>query len=62
MWKCEKCGEKFKNETMALDVRFGFVDEEEAKEKSNQYDAFQTDQGWGPLCDNCATEYIKNGE
>lgn len=62
MWKCEKCNEEFENETMALDVRFGFVDEEEAKEKDKQYLAFYTEQGWGPLCDDCAIEYIKTGE
>ena len=61
MWKCEKCNKKFKNDVMAIDVRFGYVDSEEAKETNNQYDAFQTESGWGPLCDDCAIDFIKNG-
>lgn len=62
MWKCEKCSKKFKENVMAVDVRFGYVDSEEAKERKDQYNAFQTEQSWGPLCDNCAIEYIKTGE
>lgn len=63
MWKCEKCGKKFNNETMAVDVRFGYVDEDEAKKEGNdQYDAFCTENAWAPLCDDCAVEYIKKGE
>ncbi|PIU83683.1 MAG: hypothetical protein COS68_02745 [Elusimicrobia bacterium CG06_land_8_20_14_3_00_38_11] len=63
MWKCEKCGEKFDDETMAVDVRFGYVDEDEAKKEGNdQYDAFETENAWAPLCDDCAVKYIKTGE
>lgn len=32
MWKCEKCSKKFKDNVMAVNARFGFVDSEEAKE------------------------------
>jgi len=62
MWKCERCGKKFKDNVLALDVRFGYVDSEKAKERGNQYDAFYTENAWGPLCDDCAIEYIKSGE
>ena len=62
MWKCEKCGKKFKKDVMAVDVRFGYIDEDEVKNTDSQYDAFYTDSAWGPLCDECAINYIKNGE
>ncbi len=62
MWKCEKCEEIFDNETMAVEVRFGYIDEDEAKKKdNNQYDAFYTEQAWAPLCDDCAIDFIKTG-
>jgi len=51
MWKCEKCKKKFGNDTMAVDVRFGYVAEEEAKESKSQDIIFYTAQGFGPLCD-----------
>lgn len=33
MWKCELCKKEFDDETIAIEVRFGYVDSEElAKE------------------------------
>jgi len=60
MWKCGKCGKKYKNDVAAVDVRFGYVGEDADPE--DQYASFETDNGWGPLCDKCAVEYIKTGE
>lgn len=61
MWKCEKCEVKFEDDVMAADVRYGYINSEQAKKRGDQYSAFQTEQGWGPLCAECAIIYIKNG-
>jgi len=44
---------------MAVEVRFGYVDSEEVAKSKDQYMAFNTDTAWAPLCDECATAYIK---
>ena len=62
MWKCERCGKKFGEGTMAVEVRFGYVDSEEVAKSKDQYMAFNTDTAWAPLCDECATAYIKGGK
>lgn len=60
MWKCEMCKKKFSDKTMAVEVRFGYVDKDEVKKEGNdQYDAFYTENAWAPLCDDCAVAYIK---
>jgi ribosome-binding protein aMBF1 (putative translation factor) len=59
MWKCELCGKEFNDETMAVEVRFGYVDSEESINKGNQYDGFFTESAIAPICDDCAITYIK---
>lgn len=59
MWRCESCDKKFDEKTMAVEVRFGYVDSEKITENKDQYMAFITENAWSPLCDNCATAYIK---
>lgn len=59
MWKCELCGKEFDEETIAVEVRFGYVDREEVAKAGNQYMAFNTENTWAPLCDSCAIAYIK---
>ena len=59
MWKCELCGKEFDDETSAIEVRFGYVDSEEAIKRKNQYDAFHTENAFAPLCEDCAITYIK---
>ncbi|MBI4378004.1 MAG: hypothetical protein HY578_02790 [Nitrospinae bacterium] len=44
---------------MAVEVRFGYVDCEEAVKEGDQYMAFATENAWAPLCDDCAIAYIK---
>lgn len=61
MWKCELCKKGFSEETMAIEIRFGYVDSKEVMEGKDQYSAFYTENGWAPLCDDCAIAYI-NGE
>ncbi len=62
MWECEQCRKKHSDKTMAVDVRFGYVDSAEVKKGSDPYDAFNTEEGWGPLCPDCAIAYIKGEE
>ncbi len=62
MWKCELCQKEFDDETMAVEVRFGYVDSEEAAERGDQYDAFYPESGFAPLCDDCAVAHIKGEE
>jgi len=62
MWKCEACHKEFDAKTMALEVKFGYVDSDEAKKYDDQYMAFQPEQGWSPLCNSCAIGYITKGE
>lgn len=59
MWKCELCKKEFDDETMAIEVRFGYVDSEQIKKDRGQYAAFTTENAWAPLCDDCAVAYIK---
>lgn len=59
MWKCESCNRKFNDKTFAVEVRFGLIDSEEAKKIKDQYMAFNTENAWAPLCDDCAISYIK---
>ncbi|MBE0415072.1 MAG: hypothetical protein IBX36_00820 [Dehalococcoidia bacterium] len=59
MWKCELCHKEFDEETMAIELKFGYVDGEEAKERGDQYDAFYTEEAIAPICDDCAITYIK---
>lgn len=61
MWKCEVCKKEFNDKTTAIEVRFGYVDNE-ASERGNQYDAFYTDNSIAPLCDDCAIAYIRGEE
>jgi hypothetical protein len=44
---------------MAVEVRFGYVDTEKAAGNGDQYMAFNTEDAWAPLCDDCAIAYIK---
>lgn len=62
MWKCELCGKEFDAETVAVEVRFGYVDTEKAAENGDQYMAFSTENAWAPLCEDCAIAYIKGQE
>lgn len=62
MWKCEMCKQKFNDETMAVEVKFGYVDSEDAAKDGDQYMAFNTESAWAPLCDDCAIAYIKGEE
>lgn len=62
MWKCEICKRKFKYKITAIEVRFGYVDTNEAKKTGDQYNAFYTENAWAPLCDDCAIAYIKGEE
>lgn len=59
MWKCELCKKEFDEGTMAIEIRFGYVDGEEALKRGNQYDGFYTENAIGPVCDDCAIAYIK---
>ncbi|MEK7846947.1 MAG: hypothetical protein AAB257_08300 [Nitrospinota bacterium] len=59
MWKCEACKKDFSGETMAVEVRFGYIDDEMAKKDGDTYMAFTTENAWAPLCDDCAIAYIK---
>jgi hypothetical protein len=59
MWRSESCSKEFDEKTTAIEVRFGYVDSEEAAKSKDQYMAFNTDTAWAPLCDECATAYIK---
>ncbi|MBI5188439.1 MAG: hypothetical protein HZA07_05135 [Nitrospirae bacterium] len=44
---------------MAVEVKFGYVDSEDAAKDGDQYMAFNTENAWAPLCDDCAIAYIK---
>lgn len=59
MWHCEICKQKFNDKTMAVEVRFGYVDSEGAAKDGDQYMAFNTENSWVPLCNECAIAYIK---
>lgn len=59
MWKCEMCKRKFDDDIMAIEVRFGYVDNKEDEEDQDQYMDFYTECAWAPLCDDCAIAYIK---
>jgi len=59
MWECELCHKKLRDKVMAIELKFGYVDSKEAKEKGNQYDTFYPEEGIGPVCDDCAIDYIK---
>lgn len=59
MWKCEACSKEFDDKTAAVEVRFGYVDSEEAAKSKDQYMAFNTENAWAPLCNDCAIAYIK---
>ncbi|MBI4824122.1 MAG: hypothetical protein HY805_07850 [Nitrospirae bacterium] len=59
MWKCELCRKEFNYDTMAIDLRFGYVDSEEVKSGTDPYDAFATEEGIGPICNDCAIAYIR---
>ncbi|MBI3398298.1 MAG: hypothetical protein HY026_03570 [Deltaproteobacteria bacterium] len=58
MWKCESCRKKFPEKTIAIEVRFGYMDGKAVKDR-DQYMAFNTENSWTPLCDDCAIAYIK---
>jgi hypothetical protein len=62
MWKCEMCGKEFDDNTMAIDLRFGYVDSGEVRSGAEPYNAFAIEEGVGPVCDNCAIAYIKGEE
>lgn len=62
MWKCKLCQRECDDETLAVEVRFGYVDSEEAAERGDQYDAFYPDSGFAPLCYDCAVAYINGDE
>jgi hypothetical protein len=59
MWRCESCNKKFDEKAAAIEVRFGYIDIEEAAKSNDQYMAFNTENAWAPLCDECAISYIK---
>jgi hypothetical protein len=59
MWKCELCRKEFDEDVAAIEVRFGFVDGEQAEKDGDQYMAFYTENTWAPLCDDCAISYIR---
>lgn len=58
-WECELCKKEFDIETIAIEVKFGYVDTEEAHKSKDQYNAFYTESAIAPLCDDCAIMYIK---
>lgn len=60
MWKCEMCKQKFDEEIMAIEIRFGYVDSEDVAKGKDQYMAFNTENAWAPLCDDCAIAYIRD--
>ncbi len=62
MWRCELCKKEFDDRTIAIEVRFGYVDSEEVIERGKQYDAFHTESAIAPLCEGCAIAYIKGGK
>jgi len=62
MWKCEMCKQKFDEEIMAVEVRFGYVDSDELAKDGDQYMAFNTENAWAPLCATCAIAYIKGDQ
>ncbi len=37
MWKCESCHKEFEDKTMALEVKFGYVNEDDAKKYTSFY-------------------------
>lgn len=59
MWRCELCKGEIDDEIIAIEVRFGYVDSEEAIERGNQYDGFYTESAIAPICEDCAIAYIK---
>ncbi len=59
MWNCELCKKVFNEDTMAIELKFGYIDGKEAREKGDQYNAFYTEEAIGPICDGCAIAYIK---
>jgi hypothetical protein len=59
MWRCEACSKEFDDKTTAVEVRFGYVDSEEAVKSKDQYMAFNTENAWAPLCNECAMDFIK---
>jgi hypothetical protein len=59
MWRCELCRKEFNESVMAVEVKFGFVDCKKAAKEKDQYMAFNTENSWAPLCDDCAISYIK---
>ena len=59
MWRCESCSKEFDDEITAIEVKFGYIDSEEVAKSKDQYMAFNTENAWAPLCDECAISYIK---
>jgi hypothetical protein len=55
---CESCRRWFSDETPAIEVRFGRVDEDEQFEGPS-YDAFCTESAYAPVCDDCAVALIR---
>lgn len=50
MWKCEACEKNFSDDTMAVEVRFGYVDSEDTASDKDQYMVFNAENAWAPLC------------
>lgn len=59
MWKCELCRKEFGEDIMAIELKFGYMDN---KKHEKQYDDFYTEEAIGPICNNCAIAYIKGNE
>jgi hypothetical protein len=59
MWLCTLCNKEFEDDILAVELRLGYVDEEEIKEGKLPYDAFYPRSGVAPICDDCAIAYLK---
>lgn len=58
MWKCELCNKEFRDDILAVEVRFGYM----AKDKitgTDPYQLFCPESGIAPICDDCAISYLR---
>lgn len=61
MWKCALCRREFSEDTMAIELRFGYVDRDEIIGEES-CEGFYPEEAIAPICDDCAVSYIRGAE
>ena len=59
MWKCGLCNKENDDDYMAIKVRFGYIDSNQVQAEGDYYFAFNTEESFLPLCDECAISCIR---